>query len=120
MIDIIEKLREYAQYAETRSERDTFEATINEITILREDLASAKRAAAAYEAWKFPEDIQALTVENERLREENARLRELLKPFEEAAGKLDDEPLGIGRLVLVTLKDCRAIRAAIREGGKDD
>ena len=51
MSDIIEKLREYAQHAETRSERDTFEATINEITSLRE---------------------------------ENARLREALKPFAEA------------------------------------
>ena len=39
MSDIIEKLREYAQYAETRSERDTFEATIDEITRLREEHA---------------------------------------------------------------------------------
>ena len=51
----------------------------HEITRLREELDAAKRAATVYEAWKFPEDIQELTVANEHLREENARLRAALK-----------------------------------------
>ncbi len=39
MADVIEKLKEYAQYAETKSERDTFEVAFQEITRLREENA---------------------------------------------------------------------------------
>jgi hypothetical protein len=47
---------------------------------------------------------------------EASQLREALKPFSDAADKLDGQP---DRQVAVMLKDCRAARAAIREGGKD-
>lgn len=39
MIDILETMREFAKFAETKSEREAFEAVINEITTLRARLA---------------------------------------------------------------------------------
>lgn len=38
MADVIEKLKEYAQYAETKSEKDTFEVAFQEIARLRRSL----------------------------------------------------------------------------------
>ena len=74
-------------------------------------------------------EIERLEAERDALREENARLREALKPF---AGILkgnyshqsDDMPIKAGAnqydLVFVfTLGDLRAARAAIREGGEN-
>lgn len=82
MTDIIEKLREYSEYAEMRSERDTFEATIKEITRLREDVA----------AWEHDNDVlgkllSKATAEKETLRE---RIRVLT----------EDMPAGDARRIL--------------------
>ena len=54
MADVIEKLKEYAQYAETKSERDTFEVAFQEIARLREENARLRGAvkAAYYEGWQ--------------------------------------------------------------------
>ena len=57
MSDIIEKLREYAQYAETRSERDTFEATTDEITRLREENARLRSILATKVRPPFDDDL---------------------------------------------------------------
>ena len=109
MSDIVEDLKECAKYAhEYPSDRDLLKGAAKEITRLREELTSAKRAAEAYEAWKFPEDIQALTVENERLRAENARLRE-------------ERDLLHAILTNVSLSmEAFDVNAAIREGATDE
>jgi len=82
MADVIEKLKEYAQYAETKSERDTFEVAFQEIA---------------------------------RLREENARLREALKPFI-LETRPENNVYGY-EIVFVKPEQLSAARAAIREGG---
>ena len=103
MSDIIEKLREYAQYAETQSERDTFEATINEITRLRAELAAVK--ADCEHGYSLAEVRLA---ERDALREENARLilaTKMRPPFDDdlagepyAAEDRQPEPGGLGRV----------------------
>lgn len=59
--------------------------------------------------------------EIERLRAENARLREALEPFACAADDLDRENWGSGSiegsLAYITAEDCRAARAALAEKG---
>ena len=81
---------------------------------------------AAFGAAEIKED--ARDAEVTRLREENARLREALKPFAEMlkgnySHQSDNMPIKAGAnqydLVFVfTLGDLRAAAAAIREGGK--
>ena len=61
-----------------------------------------------------------LTLENNRLRAENARLREALKPFADEANSVANDLNG-GKsnaapyLITVTLGDLRAARAAMGE-----
>ena len=126
MVDILERLQSpQTSLGTVWPQPNLHEEAADEITRLREELASAKQAAAAYEAWKFPEDIQALTVENERLREETARLREVLAPFVDAGNfkvfistAITKEECFVS--INVKERDLRRARAAIREGGKDD
>lgn len=58
--------------------------------------------------------------EIEVLREENARLREALKPFAARIDNLEKSPLTkYACATLVEIEHLRAARAAIREGGED-
>lgn len=66
--------------------------------------------------------VSAAADEIERLRAENARLREVLKPFAYAADDLDRENWGSGSiegsLAHITAEDCRSARAALAEKGE--
>ena len=56
-----------------------------------------------------------------RLREENARLREALRPFAMAAHSDIDSNLNLLHAICsLTLDDFRRARAAIQDGGRDD
>ena len=60
MADVIEKLKEYAQYAETKSERDTFEVAFQEIARLREENARLRDIVCKYlEGSMREKDIRA-------------------------------------------------------------
>lgn len=68
--------------------------------------------------------VEADREEIERLREENARLREVLKPFvktlEWNCTEADPNDFFIDQKGALRVSDLRAARAAIREGGKDE
>ena len=66
-------------------------------------------------------DAQDAIAEIERLREENARLREALKPFSDMALYFDAGGIPSNRKVAyVQLRLLRAAAAAIRDGGDDE
>ena len=131
MGDIVKHLRIRAQRQTSTGITEPHEhidwMAADEIDRLREELASAKQAAAAYKAWKFPEDIQVLTVENERLREENERLRASLDRIQDAIlyhiedyRQPNNDALMMWRRDAIESLGISPLRAAILEGGKDD
>lgn len=70
---------------------------------------------------KATEERDNRDAEITRLREENERLREALKPFAARLDELEKSPLTkYACATSVEIDHLRAARAAIREGGKDD
>ena len=124
MVDILERLQSQRTSLGTLwPEPNLHEEAAEKIIQLREELAAVTERMS-----KLDFERTAAELERDALREENARLREALKPF---AGILkgnyshqsDDMPIKAGAnqydLVFVfTLGDLRAAAAAIREGGK--
>lgn len=135
MADVIEKLKEYAQYAETKSERDTFEVAFQEIARLREENARLQKVAtpicvgrtiigilAREGAWTSENGASVIAADelfwNDPY-EEIANLRAALKPFVPEGAWLDPaipdkRPID----VMVRAGELRAAAAAIREERK--
>ena len=108
MVDILERLQSLQTSLGTLwPQPNLHEEAAEKIIQLRKELDETKRAADAF-------------VENEHLREENARLREALKPFADGVDcytetASDEYPVDYGHFFLGNL---RAAADAIREGGK--
>ena len=75
-----------------------------------EEFAAMERRARMFEAAN-----EKMLTDNKRLREENARLREALKPFAYIAEHVGEEDARWA----VPSAHLRAAAAAIREGGND-
>jgi len=93
--------------------KDRLEAA-DEITRLREENEQLMEQLAIRSESAMAKDMQEIMRINETLREENARLWDLL---DNALGWLDDKEHD---KPLMSLDSIRAARAAILEGGKDD
>ena len=104
VIDIVERLRDAARFLDELEDFPELQIRAAEKIIqLRKELDETKRAADAF-------------IENEHLREENARLRELLKPFADVAEQVGDEDARWA----VPSAYLRAVRAAIPGKIKDE
>jgi hypothetical protein len=87
---------------------------------LREELAAYRaRKPVVYspDAQAMSDRVKAAEAERDALREENARLREVLKPFAEIAESLPHRNNTVTANVLMS--DLRAAAAAIRRGKHD-
>ena len=112
MSDVIEKLNEYSQYAETKSERNTFDRAIQDITRLREENARLLEDIGQYKKviGNLSRDWLYWKGRCEQFIEENARLRSIFAtkvrpPFDDdlagepyAAKNWQPEPSGFGRV----------------------
>lgn len=119
MVDIVRHLLTPPFGTET-TERLLMERAAAEITRLREELAASRaRKPVVYspDAQAMSDRVKAAEAERDALREENARLREALKPFAEAAYSNMGGNLHHLHTIcsVVTLDDLRRARAAIRE-----
>ena len=132
--DVLDTMREYAEYAELKSEKLAFEKVIEEVTRLRAENEKQQKLLDFIDK----ESVE-LRAENEKLREEldeqsrlngmggereaklasdNRRLRIALKPFADMAGyydvEADDQPAWDNDFQ-PTVGELRAAAAAIRE-----
>lgn len=123
MVDILERLQSPRTSLGTLwPQPNLHEEASEKIIQLREELAAVTERMS-----KLDFERTAAELERDALREENARLREALKPFAKMADELDDEWEDDGVHWIdchqfehvPMVGDLRAAAAAIREGGKN-
>ena len=112
MVDILERLQSQRTSLGTLwPEPNLHEEAAEKIIQLREELAAVTERMS-----KLDFERTAAELERDALREENARLREALKPFAYIAEHVGDEDARWA----VPSAYLRAAAAAIREGGEDE